>query len=503
MIYKIDLETRRKLYGNISYPVESEHIEMKDNIQAEDEKENFLKFSPFILCISEKNKTLLYNKITLNKLWGYQQLAELYNLTQKNGAISRDEVLRFKNNCFSQDDLNILIRNEFLVPPDYNTDLALKNIHGLDDFQEPHIHILNVLLTYKCNLQCLYCINNLIVKERRFDGKFPLNFMSLGTFKKGMELFSQTLSDKYEPKEITFLGGEPLLAWNVLKEALEYIRLQKENGRLGKDLKIILITNGLLLDDDKIKKLKKYNVNVSFSLDGLESQHNAYRLTPKKESVYKEVIRSYKICRETLENVSISCTIGPHNSSQLKEIVEYFALELGASAICFNLMKGCTLKNGIKYNHDKAINNMIESFKLLRGLGIYEHRIMRQLSAFVEEVPRLHDCSSFGRQIVIDPGGLIGACPYSLQVKQNLYGNINDYNLKNTILDSPESRKKIKRSPFFMEKCKDCSAIGICGGGCIHEVLAHDGKFDNTDPLFCRYAKLLLDWMLKDLLINL
>lgn len=49
-------------------------------------------------------------------------------------------------------------------------------------------------------------------------------------------------------------------------------------------------------------------------------------------------------------------------------------------------------------------------------------------------------------------------------------------------------------------QCKNCPALGICGGGCPFQAEIEKGSIWDLDERFCIHAKLTLEWLIWDLL---
>lgn len=133
-----------------------------------------------------------------------------------------------------------------------------------DSFCGPSLHILVVTLT--CNHACVYCrVSPVSEKEKK-------TFMNLETAKKSIDMVFRSPNQNIT---IEFQGGEALLNWDVVKETILYAK--KRNNKFKKDLKIAIVTNLSLMDEEKFNFLVKENVAVCTSLDGPEDLHNKNR----------------------------------------------------------------------------------------------------------------------------------------------------------------------------------------------------------------------------------
>jgi len=115
----------------------------------------------------------------------------------------------------------------------------------------PSLRYLELMLTERCNLRCRHCYLGEVGEE-----ELPL------------AAILQTLEEFQEMQGLRVLlsGGEPLL----------YSRWQELNERLPEfELRLVLLSNGLLLTDKVIQELKVHEVQLS--LDGLEAGHELIR----------------------------------------------------------------------------------------------------------------------------------------------------------------------------------------------------------------------------------
>lgn len=109
-----------------------------------------------------------------------------------------------------------------------------------------------LIVTEKCNLACEYCFVNQDAKDMTLDVALDcIDFV-----------YGNSIKSKKQPS-INFFGGEPLLRWNdILVPVIEYSKEKKYNIVFG------LTTNGVLLDEEKLKYMKENNVGLLFSIDG-------------------------------------------------------------------------------------------------------------------------------------------------------------------------------------------------------------------------------------------
>lgn len=125
---------------------------------------------------------------------------------------------------------------------------------------------LTLVTTYDCNLNCSYCYEKKSVRDKKQ--------MDLNDAQDTITYYMER-DDEYEKVSIEFFGGEPLLAFQLIKEIIEwfYSRSWGEKVFFG------IQTNGTLLTDEMKKWLIKYSkkVTVGFSIDGCKEAHDLNR----------------------------------------------------------------------------------------------------------------------------------------------------------------------------------------------------------------------------------
>ncbi len=179
-------------------------------------------------------------------------------------------------------------------------------------------------LTEKCNYSCIFC------HEEGMD------MQSCRGKKSEQEMYSLLLElKKKNYNVITFTGGEPLLEKEAL---LKYLSFMKENDYLPS---ISIVTNGYLLDDDFINKVKQYPGKLKFNISLHTTDPTSYIsiVTPKNkdknafEVVSKNLIKLKEQGLKFKLNFVLLKTINTE-LNQIQHILD-FAFEKGAYGVKF------------------------------------------------------------------------------------------------------------------------------------------------------------------------
>lgn len=201
----------------------------------------------------------------------------------------------------------------------------LKNILDYGDYIESFLTTSNnkkvktftFQVTDDCSLRCTYC----------YQINKGCNKMSFETAKKAIDyLFENRLnSDFYFCEETTagiifdFIGGEPLLAIELIDQIIEYCELKflslpESNWTLYHIYH--LGSNGVDYFSTKVQNLiKKYPglINFSITVDGCKELHDQCRLFPNGQGSYELALAAAKDNKINHNNNSTKITLSPEN----------------------------------------------------------------------------------------------------------------------------------------------------------------------------------------------
>ncbi len=160
------------------------------------------------------------------------------------------------------------------------------------------------LVTEDCNLNCVYCYEKKKTKQ-----------MLPACFIKG-KVQEQMLEDNgYKELSIDFFGGEPLIAFDTIKEVVEWFHQVQWPGH-AKAYRFAITTNGTLLNEQNKKWFEKYHdvVTLCLSLDGTRDAHNRNR-----SNSYDMVAQHFEFIRKNWPHQPVKMTISQYTLDQMYE----------------------------------------------------------------------------------------------------------------------------------------------------------------------------------------
>jgi len=360
---------------------------------------------------------------------------------------------------------NNIILNKFNIKSEINSLFKKKSFL----FSGVSLHI--IVLTLRCNMNCIYCQVNAENKNEKF---LDLNIENA---KKIVDIIFQSPSNMLS---IEFQGGEPLLNFDVLKYIVEYAN--NKNKIHNKKLIFSIVSNLLLLDEEKFKFLVKNQVSICTSLDGNKMIHNANRgffdQTVKK---IKYIQQEYKKLNYT-SKLNCITVVTRTTLPYYKEIIDEF-VDLGFSTIFLKQLTclGKAEKNNEKINYsadeflnfwEKSLNYAIElslkgvDISLLKANIILKKIFYEYDSGFVD---MQSPCGAATSQLVYDYNGKIYTCDEARMLNDDMFclGDLNkeddiSYKKITTCNKSCSVRAFSITDTMFCDKCVYKPYCGIC-----------------------------------------
>src|SRR3990172_4719124 len=301
------------------------------------------------------------------------------------------------------------------------------------------------------------------------------------TLDEGFHLIDEIAS--VNPDTILVLtGGEPLL----YKHTIEFARYASTKG-----LMVVVGTNGLLLDDDTVKRLKESGVSgVGLSLDSLDPvRHDTFRGLP---GAWKRTVEAIGRCRRHGLPFQIHNSVTSFNWREVPQIVE-FAHQQGARVVNFFFMvctgRGEELTDITPEQYEEVLSILIDLQGKYTGMLIrarcapHFKRIAYQKdphSPITKAEGYLGGgCLAGSHYCRIAPDGDVTPCPYMpLSV-----GNVRRDRFSEIWENAAVFREL--RAPQLKGKCGECEYEELCGG-CRARPYADHGDYLDED-LWCQY----------------
>ena len=401
---------------------------------------------------------------------------------------------------FIKQEVDELIKCKILTQSKDEDDKVLSFIRK--KIPSPAVNVCYMILSEQCNLACKYCFLGNNDTEKRCN--FTLENMTKETADKAISFFIRQIKlsglDTEENKPVViFYGGEPMVNFEVLVYIAEKFNDLRLIEPCVKNVELSMVTNGLLLTEERILKLKELGVSIAISVDGFTEEANSMRVDVSGKPVFLRILSVLDKCKELGVSVALSVTLSEETIKSTDDILKLVD-KYGIQSFGFNIMMSSDSFVLPESYNEKAAQFIIDAFVELRKRGIYEDRMMRKLKAFSKAQVYFSDCAATaGGQVVIAPNGQVGICHGCLHDKKYFVSNIDDRDF-NAVKDENYIEWS-QLSPVNHKECLDCPALGICGGGCpINAMYLKPGNtIHSLDERFCVHSKKTLEFLIKDL----
>lgn len=292
---------------------------------------------------------------------------------------------------------------------------------NLNFFNDTSLHI--AVVTTRCNLDCKYCQTKALKQE-------DMSYEVAG------KILKYIFDVKTSAVTLEFQGGEPLLNWDVLAFLIEHAR----KFNVNKDLRIALVTNLTLLDEEKMNFLNKHGVEICSSLDGPKSLHDKNRIFANGKGSYDIVIKKVKKLRDKFgKKVNLLPTITKHSLKYFREIIDEY-VKWGETEISLRPVNkmgiACTNWSSLGYSPEEFNNFYKESMDYILELNKKGTLIRERMARVILEklfnkqdpgyVELMNPCGAGRTTIAYMPNGDCYPCDEARMVDEDMFklGNI-------------------------------------------------------------------------------
>ena len=288
-------------------------------------------------------------------------------------------------------------------------------------------------LNYSCNLRCDYCYQNDISQKQIMTDEVEKNIID----------FISSKINRYKPLniEVSFIGGEPLLYKNKIKNIIKNLNF------LSNSIDYSIVTNGTLLDEKFLKELKEIEIDHLFiTLDGPEHIHNSFRKTESNEGTFQVIINNLKKAQELNVPVILNNNLNYKNHDRVEELILTLKKEKITYPLYFSDVFDCKHNKENNSYEGKILSPWGKAHKIAISYG-YEYKPFYRNT--------FYSCGYNIKNFYnISPTGDIFSCISGMENCRYKRGNI-----KNE-LDIINFDTKIDKS------CLKCPFLVRCGGGC-------------------------------------
>lgn len=351
-------------------------------------------------------------------------------------------------------EINELVNNDLLYTKD--------QYEAIGKIDSPsYIKALCLNIAHDCNLRCKYCFAD--------EGEYKKGTRKLMTSEVGKKAIDFVIEHSGPRKniEIDLFGGEPLLAFDTIKEIVEY---GKEAGPLhNKNIRFTMTTNATLLTDEIMDYLDKNMGNIVLSIDGRKEVNDKVRIRRDGSGSYDTILKNIKkmvSLRDKNKQYYARGTFTRNNLDFFEDVMhlanEGFK-EISIEPVVLPKESPMSLREEdlpiIFSQYDKLYKEMLKRAQEGNSFKFYHFNIDLKGGPCIYK--RISGCGSGHEYVAITPDGDIYPCHQFVGDEDFKLGNVFQEGLKEDIMH------KFKKANIYSKpKCLECWARFYCSGGC-------------------------------------
>lgn len=343
------------------------------------------------------------------------------------------------------------------------------------------LNLVYIEVTRACNLSCIHCYAS--------AGKEPENELDTGQLHALIDQLSSL-----GVLDVVFTGGEPLMRSDIF-ELMEHAT--------KKSMSPYLFTNGVLLNENRIRRLKELNVEtVAVSLDGASPKtHNKIR----GSDCFDVTLRNIQQLAKTEIHTRINTALYRDNIDEIEKLIELLA-RIGVNEIQMDCLMG--------YGRGEALKDLIlpletseeityrihkknKEFETKQKTRVPELRMSDSTSTQSVKVKRQSLCGVGTTACAIRPNGDVVLCPV-LSTDEFVAGNVLEDSLESIWINSEVFDPLRSQDVNSISQCSKCNHKDYCLGGCKAKAYFFNKRFDASDPWMCFGFKGYEKWKQSD-----
>lgn len=359
------------------------------------------------------------------------------------------------------------------------------------------VNFLSLVVSEACNFSCSYCFANKEFSSSDLSLKHR-KLMDFKTAQKAIDVFFRLLEEEgRDEATINFGGGEPLLNFRIIRQALSYI---KEKYSAKYNISFVLNTNCSKMTEEIAAVLEQYRVSIATSLDGLKDGNDAVRVYPTGKGTFDDILKGWKLLKRAgIALDGFMVTINKNNFHLVDERLIDFAYS--------NKMKDVRIDIDVIHQIgiplDVIVNRLLSLRRYGAKFGVMVNGFWDRPLENLFNPSSAEDFTSFcggirGNSFVVNPEGNIYLCGYS----SGILGNIFRDSPKEILGEKSRYYQIVSsRMPGEILNCKGCAIEGQCVGGCYVALETERHQKNNVVARNCELYRIMTKELLKDIVL--
>jgi len=337
-----------------------------------------------------------------------------------------------------------------------------------------------LFLDHACNLRCRYCYNG-----RKFSRPMPLAVAQRGV--------DMALSGPPTRRSLlTFFGGEPLMHLPLMRQIVEYAHRSAQHRQ--RQLRTVVVTNGILLDEDASNFLVEHDIYLGVSIDGCREAHDAARVHPDGRSSYDRVARNLHahIHRAQGPGVRVIAVVTPDNVDHLARSFDAL-LDLGVRNVAMNVDYEAGWDEDARTRFERGLHALGDRYLDAhhRGVPFTLKLLDDKIGTHLGGGYSCADRCDFGcEEVAVAPSGRLYPCERLVGEDDRddlVIGHVDEG------IDPTRRDALVAAKNQVLEGCTECALLGRCMHwcGCVNHAMT--GSVGEVSGLLCWFEQRVIE----------
>jgi|AKZA01.1.fsa_nt_gi Arylsulfatase regulator (Fe-S oxidoreductase) len=337
-----------------------------------------------------------------------------------------------------------LKKGGFLVEEDFD-ELSIIRFRMNNSRYDTSALQLTIAPTSDCNFRCIYCYEKDSISAAKMSKQTQDNLI---------ELIRLHIS-KIDKLDITWYGGEPLLAMDIINSlSKRIISLCKENNV---QYAAGMITNGFLLNKRNLELINSNKINfLQITLDGTKDTHDARRFLKGNVGTFDTIVGNLIKYKDELPQVSLRINVDKNNSNKIMPLLKMLQ-DNGLNDKVIPYLGHVRDINECYNKGDCLVTREFSDLQLDLNIKMNkEKENFYPMSMF-------NACGADSKNsYVVDAIGRLYKCWDDIGYPERTVGTLANIEVTSTLL------QYLLFDPTENMECRECKYLPICMGGCPH-----------------------------------
>jgi uncharacterized protein len=343
------------------------------------------------------------------------------------------------------------------------------------------IRYLTINVTQICNLHCHYCAAG-------GDGTFGDSVAKISIEKTLPQLkFFLEKIPATASFGISFLGGEPLLYAEGLELIAKYVAAHNAEHAPTRAVSYTVITNGTLLTEKNLDILAAMKANITISIDGPAETNDRMRPTKNGTSSTAMIVAGLSRLSARKSDFGFVMLHGVFDGQNmdLEKAYEFYSQFAAVDSYEFSFSVTETNPRATAEYMRQLTSIAAKAYAENGENGLRKIKGFNQLFQSLDSQRRTENFCGAGKSfLMIDARNKIYTCPWDVNEKAEQVG-------QGTELDE-KALEYYQRPLIELNKCENCWARYLCGGGCMFAHKHGSGSKNIKNTQFCERTRFMV-----------